>query len=249
MKVSIVLTAYRRAKQLKNTIQSIASQTHKDVQIIVVEDGYDGGATQGVCIEAKNERLPVEYYQRRRRPNLDFSNPAIPKNIGIRKAVGEILIVQCAEVMYTTPDDLANLIAPVEADPMVSSFALAKALNEDGSFREWYAGPERCAGWFLDFCQAVRREAVINIGGFDEGFQGYGFEDDDFSFRLQKSGIKYQWNHGVIVHHQWHAIADKIVGLSENGRARYNQMTEDVNAGRRSFRTNEDRKFWGDVDL
>ena len=34
--------------------------------------------------------------------------------------------------------------------------------------------PERAPKWYLDFCQAVRRQAVLNIGGFDEKFEGYG---------------------------------------------------------------------------
>lgn len=244
-KVSIVLSAYKRAHLLENTLRSIGQQTHKDIQVIVVEDGHDDGRTEEVCQHAG---FPVEYYLRSHRPRLSFSNPAIPKNIGIRKATGDILIVQCAEVMFTTPNDLATLIAPVEADPTVSSFALCKALAQDGSFQEWYAGPGRCAGWFLDFCQAVRREAVLAINGFDEGFQQYGFEDDCFSYRLQRSGIKYQWNHDVTVNHQWHYVYDKDVPLCEWGRRRYEQMKADVEAGKRSIVANTERRAWGDIN-
>lgn len=244
-KVSIVLSAHRRPGPLAETLKSIAMQTHKDVQIIVVEDGHYDNLTEEVCQRAP---LPVEYYLRPHRPALLFSNPSIPKNIGIRRATGEILIVQCAEVMFTSPNDLATLIKPVEDDPAVSSFALAKSLNPDGSFLEWYAGPERCAGWFLDFCQAARREAVVAIGGFDESYEGYGFEDDDFAYRLQRSGIKYQWNHDVIVHHQAHPIYEKVVCLSEANRRRYDQMKLDVEAGRRGFVANFERRTWGDIN-
>ena len=221
--ISIVMTAYKRHKQLENTLESIRTQTRKPDQIVVVEDGSDG-YTQGVCINAKNQGLPVEYYSRKNRPDLEYSNAAIPKNIAIRKATGDILIIQCAEVKYTSPNDIANLVRPVEECGGVSSFAYCQALDELGGFQEWYAGPKRCAGWFLDFCQCVRRDRVEAIRGFDEGYMGYGFEDDDFAFRLQQSGVQYRWAPEVTVQHQWHPIYNKNVGLSERGRFRLEHM-------------------------
>jgi len=222
--ISVVMSAYRRAPLLDKSLESIQMQTRKPNQIVVVEDGYDAGKTQDVCEKWKQLGLPVEYYSRKNRPPLVYSNASIPKNIGIRKATGEILIIQCAEVKYTSPNDIANLIAQVEENPNVSTFAYCQALNEQGEFQEWYAGPERCAGWFLDFCQCVRRDKVVAIGGFDEGYMGYGFEDDDFAFRLQESGVKYQWAPEVVVQHQWHTIWAKDTGLSDRGRFRLEHM-------------------------
>lgn len=223
-KVSIVMTAYKRHKQLEKTLESIRMQTRQPDQIVVVEDGNDGGLTQGVCIAAKNLHMPVEHYHRDNRPNLEYSNASVPKNISIRKAVGDILIIQCAEVKYTSPNDIANLVRPVEENASSSTFAYCQALNETGDFQEWYAGPERCAGWFLDFCQCVRRDRVEAIRGFDEGYLGYGYEDDDFAFRLQQSGVKYQWAPEVTVQHQWHPIYNKNTGLSERGRFKLEHM-------------------------
>jgi GT2 family glycosyltransferase len=245
MTVSIVMTAYKRAGLLKNTLESIHRQTRQPDQIIIVEDGHDGGATQGVAVEFQNRRLPVEYYRRHNRPNLGYSNPAIPKNIGIKKATGDILIIQCAEVMFTEPTDLENLVRPVEQDETVSSFALVKALHANGDFHQWYAGPERAPKWYLDFCQAVCRQAVLNIGGFDEKFEGYGFDDDNFALRLQASGIKYQWANDVICHHQYHEIIDKDTHLSEAGRQRFDRIKFGIETGKGGLIANEGCN-WGD---
>jgi GT2 family glycosyltransferase len=189
--------------------------------------------------------LPIEYYRRHNRPNLGYSNPAIPKNIGIKKATGDILIIQCAEVMFTEPTDLENLVRPVEQDENISSFALVKALHANGDFHQWYAGPERAPKWYLDFCQAVRRQAVLNIGGFDEGFISYGYDDDAFALRLQASGIKYQWAHEVVCHHQWHEISDKDNKLSEHGKALLERIKFDVETKQTSIVANVGRN-WGD---
>jgi GT2 family glycosyltransferase len=247
-KISVVMTAYKRSKLLANTLESIKMQTRQPDQIVVVEDGFDGGATQGVCIAAKNEGLPVEYYCRSNRPNLEYSNASVPKNISIRKAIGDILIIQCAEVKYTGPNDIANLIRPVEECGAVSSFAYCQALDELGGFQEWYAGPERCAGWFLDFCQCVRREHVEAIRGFDEGYIGYGYEDDDFAFRLQQTGVQYRWAPEVVVQHQYHPIYNKNTGLSERGKFRLEHMKRAVNEAKKREWLVANKNFeWGSL--
>lgn len=220
MSLSIVMTARKRASQLMNTLESINFQTVKPNQIVIVEDGVEGwNETQDVCRKWRGE-LPIDLVLRRNRPKLGYSNPAIPKNIGIRKATGELLIIQCGEVRYTRETDIENLIRPVAEDHLLSTFAYCKALAPNGEFQEWYAGPERSAGWFLDFCQCASRAAITAIGGFDEQYQGYGFDDDDFAFRMQQFGVKYQWAPEVITEHQWHSIPDKNVELSEAGRTR-----------------------------
>lgn len=224
--VSIVLTTYKRPNLLANTLESIANQTFKNVEMIVVEDGNNNDDTPQVC-----RRYGAKYICRQNRPRWSYSNPAIPKNIGIRKATGDILVIQCAEVRYTQPTDLENLIRGVERGK--SRFATVKAVEPDGSFREWYAGPERAPKWFLDFCQASWREDVWNIGGFDEQYQGYGFDDDDFAFRLQASGVTYEWALDVVAEHQWHPIYDKDTQLSEAGRIRLAMMIEAVSKGHR----------------
>jgi glycosyltransferase involved in cell wall biosynthesis len=225
--ISIVMSSYKRAGLLKNTLDSIAMQTRKPNQIVVVEDGQDS-ATTDVCALARQAGLPVEFYERRNRPNLGYSNPAIPKNIGIKKSTGDILIIQCAEVMYTNPKDIENLVRPLSERKGVSTFATVSAREHDGSFKEWYAGPNRAPKWFLDFCQASFRSDVMAVGGFDEGFQGYGFDDDAFALRMQASGVRYEWALDVECHHQYHPIYDKNVQLSEAGRARFEKIKFEI---------------------
>lgn len=247
MSISVVMTAYKRPKLLANTLESIRMQTRRPDEIIVVEDGFDGGVTQGVCINAKNDGLPVKHICRKNRPELGYSNPAIPKNIGIKAATGDVLIIQCAEVMYTSPNDIANLVQPLQESRGVTTVALVSARDGQGGFQEWYAGPVRSPSWFLDFCQAVRRSDVMDIGGFDEQYLGYGFDDDCFAFRLQSSGVSYRWAMNVECHHQWHPISDKDVKLSEWGRSRYELMKHEIVNKKRGPQVNVGQN-WGDIN-
>ncbi len=117
-------------------------------------------------------------------------------------ATGDIVILQNAEVRFTKPTDFANIVAPTEADPTISCCAPCLSLQEDGSPGIWYADPNL---WnYNHFCQAYRRDRIIAIGGFDENFRGYGYEDNDFNWRMEVSGVVYQWAKDVVTEHQWH---------------------------------------------
>jgi GT2 family glycosyltransferase len=247
--ISIVMTAYKRHKQLEQTLESIKMQTRQPNQIVVVEDGNDG-QTFGVCHQARLRGLPVEYYNRKNRPNLNYSNASIPKNIGIKKATEDLLIIQCAEVKYTNPNDIANMARPVEECGTTSSFAYCQALDDQGGFQQWYAGPERCAGWFLDFCQCVRRDKVLAIGGFDEDYSSYGFEDDDFALRLQASGVKYRWSPEVVVQHQWHPHFNEGSDptLAIRAEARFKTKQQAIKEGRTSLIVANANRNWGNID-
>lgn len=243
MSVSVVLSCFRRAQLLYNTLQSIREQGYSPLQLIVVEDGYDGGGTSAVAT-----RFEAEYYCRRNRPDgPGFQNPARIHNIGIRKAKNDIVILQGGEVRWTQKDGIRQLIQPIEerCGHTVSTFPLCRSLDPQGHFLEWYMHPregER-SGWQINFCQAASRKALLNIGGFDEDFTGYGHEDDDFEFRLRRSGVEFQWAPNVTVEHQWHT-REKYDCSNEAGKNLANDKRRRIEMGEKSFTANEGRE-WG----
>jgi GT2 family glycosyltransferase len=57
--------------------------------------------------------------------------------------------------------------------------------------------------WSLSF--AVRRETFLaRIGGFDEGYRGYGIEDTDFAMRTAEAGVPVAWLGDALAFHQHH---------------------------------------------
>ena len=63
--------------------------------------------------------------------------------------------------------------------------------------------------WSLAF--AVEPEVHACIGGFDEGYAGYGAEDTDYAFRARAAGVGLSWVGGAWAHHQHHAVSDPPV--------------------------------------
>ncbi len=56
--------------------------------------------------------------------------------------------------------------------------------------------------WSLNF--AMRRDRFIAIGGFDEGYTGYGGEDTDFGRTASAAGVPFLWCRGARAYHQYH---------------------------------------------
>lgn len=61
--------------------------------------------------------------------------------------------------------------------------------------------------WSLSF--AVRRQTLrTRIGGFDEGYGGYGAEDTDLAFRAREAGVPLAWLGDAWAYHQHHDTYD-----------------------------------------
>ena len=104
-KLSIVMTAYNRKKQLLFTLETIHKSTYNNIEIIIVDD----------C-SIESERFDTEHYRNEYENTLfdklnihiirinqtekTWVNPCIGYNIGLKKATGDIIIIQNAEVCH-----------------------------------------------------------------------------------------------------------------------------------------------------
>lgn len=246
MTVSMVLPTYSHALQLDGTLYSVLMQTRQPDQIIIVEDGdSDGGRSRAVCEKWKNS-LPVEYYQRVNRPNKFYSSPAIPLNCAIKKATGDILLLWDDCCKCTKPTDVEKLVGPVEENPSVTTYAVVKHLSQTGNNPQPcfpYAQPDD--KFFNRLGQAIRRDVVLAMGGFEESWVSYGGDDCEFQDRL------YRWNsysmvitriRDVEIHHQWHAASrtDAELPLYEENCRIYSSLSAQKVAN--------EGKEWGRLD-
>jgi len=94
--VSVIIPTYNCAKYLTPCINSILTQTHKDLEIIVVDDGSTDNTQQILNSFEKNEKVTILKHD----VNLG-ANTA--RNLGMSRAKGKFLIVVDADsVAYST---------------------------------------------------------------------------------------------------------------------------------------------------
>lgn len=228
--VSIVIPLWNRITLLKNTLDSIYRQKNlpEKLQVIVVEDRPLNDTGRNLC-----RSRGVEYYVRRRLGN-EYSNVGPVYNCGIKQATGDVLIMQSAEIKYETITGIAELVASVQDDELSSAVPIVQSLTHEGAFAEWFCHPrggER-PGWTGFFAHAIHRSQILKIQGYDEIFQGYGFDDDLLLFRMKKNGIQTKFVESVLVSHQWHQRHEGITQETEANRQIFVAKKEAVDFGR-----------------
>lgn len=103
----------------------------------------------------------------------------------------------CADVRYLGPDSArsdwteAELLGQGKPHPV-------------RDFPEVGVRAETNPGLFWSLAFAIRKQRFENLGGFDEGFAGYGAEDTDFGFRAAQQGLPLLFVGGALACHQYH---------------------------------------------
>jgi glycosyltransferase involved in cell wall biosynthesis len=105
--VSVVIPAYNCAEYIGATLESVLAQSHRPIEVIVVDDG----STDGTDAVVRGFREAVYI----RQPN---GGPAMARNVGIRRATGPYVAFQDADDLWT-PEKLSRQLAIMESDPQI----------------------------------------------------------------------------------------------------------------------------------
>lgn len=82
--VSIVIPTYNRANDLRRCLFSLVSQTYRNFEVIVCDDGSTDDSE--VVVKEFQFSLKINYYHLK-----NFGGPSRPRNFGIQKAKGKYI--------------------------------------------------------------------------------------------------------------------------------------------------------------
>ena len=191
MKYSVIVPVFNRPDEVDELLSSLCTQTFKDFEVIIVEDGSSVPCAE--VVRRYDGRLDVHYYAK---PN---SGPSQSRNYGVERAKGEYVIILDSDVVlpegYLRAVDDELLRQPCDAfggpDRAHSSFTpTQKAINyamtsffTTGGIR---GGKKKMDKFYpRSFNMGVRTEVYRALNGFSNMRFG---EDIDFSTRIFKGG-------------------------------------------------------------
>ena len=189
---SIIVPVFNRPNEVEELVESLADQTDKDFELVIVEDGSTISC-KGVC-DAYQDSLSIKYYHK------SNDGRSIARNYGIERADGDFFIFVDSDCIL--PQDYINSLKislknnPTDCyggpDTAHESFSdIQKAINfsmtsffTTGGIR----GRKKSLEKFTPrtFNMGFSREVYNKVGGFREMFS----EDIDMSTRIKNEGFK-----------------------------------------------------------
>ncbi len=207
-KLSIVIPTYQRRDALALVLAALAQQTlaADEFEVLVVLDGPD------VEVEAMLRALVPPFALRWCvQPHRGATSA---RNLGMRQAQGEVLVYLDDDVV----PEPGMLAAHLEChrDPNV---VVIGGVNLHPESPELLVGEAtdyspkhfaRCSqpGYVPDYRDlssanfSLRKRHIVAAGGFDEGFQGYGGDDDrELAIRLTRQGLRLAFEPRAFARH------------------------------------------------
>jgi glycosyltransferase involved in cell wall biosynthesis len=188
MRISIVIATKDRAAYLDRALESLGKQIGApSFEVVVVDNGSSDPTPQ--IVERAREHQPYEItYVYEERPNRGAA-----RNRGIAAAHGH-LILFCDDDVYAPP----GYLAAHDAAHTSSNLAVSGPILNVPSYHERPkpALPNYSRAFFCTCNVSVPKVAINAVGGFDEQFHLYGWEDTELGVRLREHGIrgKFAWD-------------------------------------------------------
>lgn len=181
--VSVIIPCFNDHKYIGQAINSVTNQTHKNVEIIIVDDGSDEVTLN--FLKAINQENVEILYQKN-------SGPSAARNTGIKHAKGDFILT------LDSDDYFENSFISTALSYLIDNFKiglvscwinvfndtgiLEKFKPEGGDLKKLLLGNGASAGSVL-----FRKQCWLEIGGYDENMRK-GYEDWEFNISVVKAG-------------------------------------------------------------
>ncbi len=225
MSASIILASRNEGVMLSRTVHSmLGASCEMPFDIIVVDDGSTDGSVSSEAF------APDATVRMLRTPGLGIA-PA--RNAGARLAPGEMLVFCDAHI--TVPDGWLDGLAyaledqrcdavtpgigplePIEFIPLYK-IALSAPINAVGCGRifrslvhnTWLPAHSKSMECPIlsGGCFAISRDAWAHIGGYEDAFRGYGYDEEEISLKLWLFGHRLMTVPDVVIRHRFRPAA------------------------------------------
>jgi GT2 family glycosyltransferase len=205
--VSIVVPTYNRLDTLQHVMPTLLAQdvSRDRYEVLICDSRSTDGTAEYLA------RVAAEHPNVRHLPG-GYSGRAAARNAGIEAARGEVVLFNDSDIL-ASPDLLSHHlrrhgerrgIAVVGWEVQVKDIADFERKRDRPQERgHLHPHSRKRLSWlyFLTGNASVRREDLLRVGAFDESFTGYGHEDLELGYRLQKASVAIVYEPGAVNYH------------------------------------------------
>ena len=222
-KISIIIPTYNRIEVLKKCLESILDSSFKlSYEVIIIDDGSTDNTVSEVANFIKTRKLKNYFIYKQKN-----SGPAKARNVGIRKAKSELLLIigddSIADNKLLSEHYKWHNTKYKKENIAVLGYNEWSREIEVTPFMEWLDrvgmqfsyfrfnsvnAPSSSEFWTCNI--SVKKCFLMKNGLFDESFPYAAWEDIELGWRLSKYGLKIKYNKDAIVAH-YHPTSFKSV--------------------------------------
>jgi glycosyltransferase involved in cell wall biosynthesis len=188
IEATVILPTHNRLPVLKSCLSALSGQTNRNFEIILIDDCSTDGTKEYI----KKSNFPNLRYFRLKKQK----GPYYARNLGIREAKGEIIILIDSDVIVF-PDLVEEHIKihKKREDLVVQGMVKHVKSIEDVNMKNFYLPNALCLRTFITQNASIRRKYLVTVGGFACFGPKLGYKDVDMGFRLMDLGLK--WAYGI----------------------------------------------------
>jgi glycosyltransferase involved in cell wall biosynthesis len=226
---SIIIPLYNRPQEIKELMETLTTQTYKQFEVLVIEDGSVNDAEE--IVKSFSDKLDVKYFVK------ENAGQGFARNFAFERAKGDYFIIFDSDCLI--PEDYLQIVndslktnyldafgGPDDAHPSFTpiqraiSYAMTSPLTTGG-----IRGNKNGIGQFhpRSFNMGISRQVWEKAGGFIITRLG---EDIEYSIRIHSLGFKIGLICGAKVYHKRRSsFLQFYKQLHFFGRARINVYT------------------------
>ena len=233
MKISVVTPTHNKVDLLERTLLSLDQQDlpWSDYEVVVVDDGSSDATPEFLRDYRSNHGWKTVRQDENR-------GRAAARNQGLAVASGELIVFldddmeladDClrAHREFHEAHERAAGVGNVIMHPKLDRAPIDRYMSTRGAQKIQSRGPLPWK-YFSTNNASVRREDLLAVGGFDENFVYYGFEDLELAWRLEKErGVTFGYVAGArSLHIHAHSLEDVLAKKTLCGRSSLRYLFE-----------------------
>lgn len=200
IEVSVIIAVFNDENNIGNCIESVLNQSHKNFELIIVNDASTDNTLDIVKQYSKIDTR-IKYFSNRTNKAQAYS-----RNIAINNSQGDIIAIIDSDCVARN-DWLKNLISGLKNENIVMGNSLSTKENIWAKeifkqYKKWFSSKNK--GNYLDSLDtkncAIRKIIFEKIGLFDP--KASPSEDTELAIRVKKADFKIRYAEDAIITHK-----------------------------------------------
>jgi len=212
MKISVIITNWNGLALLKKYLEKVILASPEAKEIILADDASDDASVDFASnLKHQYPQLKIITHQK----NHGFSRNT---NDAVKKATGNLVVLLNNDI-DPHPGYITKCLKHFR-DSKVVGVGFSELGNENYGRLYWengyfqiepkYSSKTHISSWVSGGSSIIRRDFFLKLGGFDNIYEPFYFEDLDFGFRTWRSGYQLLWEPKAIVEHKHESTTSKF---------------------------------------